>query len=240
MGFEYVYFALVFFLAGIGAELTGFGVATISMALLPFALPLSIAIPLVAVVSVIATGMIALHTKARGLTKYLYPILIGSVIGIVLGMFFLQFINEETLTIILGIFFITYALYSLSFKRNFLPMGRITGTVTGLFAGFFGASFSVHGPIIGLYSSSNGYLSKVERRGLIATYMFFSGLLIVLGHTLSGRMTTEVLLFTLLAIPFLLMGLLVGKQLFNKISVLWIKRCISIFILAAGIAFLFL
>jgi len=150
MSFEYAYFALVFFLAGTSVELTGFGVATVSMALLPFMLPLPVAIPLIAIISAIATGIVATQTKTRNLFKYLRPLLIGSALGIVLGMLFLNFIDEKLLRIALSVFLIIYALYGLFFKGHFLPNGRIFGTATGLLAGFFGASFNVHGPLVGL------------------------------------------------------------------------------------------
>ncbi|PIT92084.1 MAG: hypothetical protein COU08_04500 [Candidatus Harrisonbacteria bacterium CG10_big_fil_rev_8_21_14_0_10_42_17] len=238
MGFEYVYFAIIFFIAGIAPELTGFGVATISMALLPFLLPLSVAIPLVAIISTTATGIVALRTKTGNLFKYIRPLLVGSAIGVALGMVFLRLLDEQLLTVVLGIFLVIYALYGLFFKGHFLPTGNVTGTVTGLVAGFFGASFNVHGPLVGLYSSSNGDLSKTEIKDLMATYMFFTGLFTIVGHAISGRMSGEILVYALFALPFLLVGLAVGKRIFRKVNIVWIKRGIYLFVLAAGIAFL--
>ncbi|NCN52990.1 sulfite exporter TauE/SafE family protein [Candidatus Wolfebacteria bacterium] len=239
MGLEYIYFAIAFFIAGIAPELTGFGVATISMALLPFLLPLSVAIPLVAIISTTATGIVALRTKTKNILKYTRPLLIGSVIGVTLGMMFLHLLNEQLLMVILSIFLITYALYGLFFKGYILPTGNVTGTATGLVAGFFGASFNVHGPLVGLYSSSNDDLSKTEIKDIMATYMFFTGLFTVVGHTVAGRVTGEVLLYALFALPFLLIGLVVGKRIFKKVNIIWIKRGIYLFVLAAGVTLLF-
>jgi len=238
MSFEYLYFAIIFFLAGVVPELTGFGVATISMALLPFLLPLSIVIPLVAITSATATGIVALQTKTRNLLKYLRPLLIGSAFGVILGMVFLHLLNEKLLTTLLGIFLVLYALYGLFFKGHFLPKGKIVGTATGIVAGFFGASFNVHGPLVGLYSSSNDDLSKMEIRNLMATYMFFTGIFTIIGHTISGRISGDVLLYVLFALPFLLAGLMVGKAIFKKVRVIWVKRGIYLFVLAAGLALL--
>jgi len=238
MGLEYVYFAIIFFIAGIAPELTGFGVATISMALLPFLLPLSVAIPLVAIISATATGIVALRTKTRNLFKYIRPLIVGSAIGVTLGMVFLHLLDEQLLTVVLGIFLVVYALYGLFFKGHLLPTGNVTGTATGFVAGFFGASFNVHGPLVGLYLSSNDELSKTEVKDLMATYMFVAGLFIIVGHTISGRVSGEVLLYALFALPFLLAGLVVGKRIFKKVNIIWIKRGIYLFVLAAGIALL--
>ena len=239
MGLEQVFFAVIFFLAGITPELTGFGVATVSMALLPFILPLPLAIPLVAIISATATGIIAIETKTRGLLKYLTPLLVGSFIGVSAGMVFLRFIDEELLRTTLSVFLVAYALYGFFFKGHFLPVEKATGMVVGLFAGFFGASFNVHGPLVGLYSSSNGDLSKKQTKDLIATYMFSTGLFTIAGHTLSGRVTGEVLLYALFALPFLFAGMVVGKRMFKKVSALWAKRAVYAFVLVAGIALFF-
>jgi hypothetical protein len=238
MSFEYLYFAIIVFFAGVAPELTGFGVATVSMALLPFFLPLSVAIPLVAIISSTATGIVALRTKTRNLLKYLRPLLIGSAFGVILGMLFLYFLDEQSLTTILGVFLIAYSLYGLVFKGHFLPKGKIVGTATGIVAGFFGASFNIHGPLVGLYSSSNDDLSKIEIKDLMATYMFFTGLFTIFGHTIAGRISGNVLLYALFALPFLFAGLMVGRVIFNKINVIWVRRGIYLFVLAAGIALL--
>jgi hypothetical protein len=236
---EYLLFALIFFLAGITPELTGFGVATVTMALLPFILPLSLAIPLVAIISVAATGIVALQTKTHENAKYLLPLLIGSGTGVFLGMIFLKSIDENFLQIALGIFLTVYALYGLFFKGHFLPTGKTTGAITGLIAGFFGASFNIHGPLVGLYTSVNGQFSKKEIKDLIATYMFFTGFMTIIGHTISGRITGEVLLYVLFALPFLFAGLAVGTKIFPKIDLTRVKSGIYIFVLAAGMALLF-
>jgi len=235
---EYIILALIFILAGIVPELTGFGVAIVSMALIPFILPLSITIPLVAIISMIATGMVAFQTKTKGILKYLQPLLLGSIIGVTLGMSLLHFINEQLLTILLGVFLITYSVYGLFFKGHFLPTGKITGTITGIVAGFLGSSFNVHGPLVGLYSSSNNGLSKLETKDLMATYMSITGAFTVIGHSLAGRISSNVLFYVLISIPFLFLGLEIGKIIFKKINIIWIKKGIYLFVLMAGIAFI--
>jgi hypothetical protein len=234
-----IYLALIFFLAGIVPELTGFGVATISMAFLSFILPLTIAIPLVAIISVIATGIVAFQTKTSGIIKYVLPLFVGSVVGVLLGMIFLNLISEDILKLSLGIFLVFYAFFGIFLKGHFLPMGKVGGGVVGLIAGFFGASFNIHGPLVGLYSSSSNNLSKNQTKDLIATYMFATGILTVAGHTIFGRINGEVLLRVIFALPFILAGLAVGKRIFKKISIIWVKRGVYAFVLVAGIVLLF-
>ncbi len=239
MEWQYIYLMFVFFLAGVVPELTGFGVATVSMSLLPFVLPLYVAIPLVAIISMVSTGIVAFETKTSGLLKYILPLLLGSALGVFVGMLFLKVVDESSLRLALSTFLISYSLYGLLFKDHFFPFNRLTGVLTGSVAGFFAASFNIHGPLVGLYSSSNDSLSKLEIKDLLATYMFFTGLFTVAGHTISGRIGFEVLSYFLLAVPFLFLGLFVGKKIFDKINVFWVKKGIYFFVLAAGIILLF-
>lgn len=236
---EYILLALVVFLASIVPELTGFGVATVSMAFLPLFLPLELVIPLVAIVSVTATGIVALTTKSKEIIKYILPLVLGSVVGVILGMIFLELINEDILKTILGAFLMVYSLYGLLNKNTFFPSNKMIGGVVGLVAGFFASLFNIHGPLVGIYSSANKNLSKVQIKDLIATYMFFAGLFTVIGHSLSGRMTYDVLWRALFVLPFLLLGLVVGRKLFNKIDVRLIKKTVYIIIFFAGISFIF-
>lgn len=239
MNLEFLFLAIVFFVAGIVPELTGFGVASVSMAIIPLILPVTIAIPLVAIISTIATGIVFLQTKTRENIKYVTPLLIGSFFGIVLGMFFLKtIIDKDILKTALGIFLISYSVFGMFLKKYIWPTGKVSGVFVGLAGGFFGASFNIQGPLVGLYSSSNDSFSKTQTKGLIATYMFFAGFFTVIGHTISGRVTSDVLVYGLFSLPFLLLGLMVGNKIFKKISGEWVKRGIYLFVFFAGLTLL--
>lgn len=226
---------ITFVLAGIATELTGFGVATVSMALLPFFLPLSVVIPLVVGISTASTGIVALKTKTTGLWKHMTSLIIGSAIGIPLGLMLLDHVNEEILSKILACFLIIYSIYGLLKKQTFIKAGTIRSMIVGAMAGFSNALLSIHGPIVGLYSSSNRSFSRDETRDVIATYMFFAGVLTITGHFLRGAITKIVITNFLFALPFLFLGLFIGSKIFSKLNEKMVRKCIYIFILIAGV-----
>ncbi len=236
---EFVLVSLVFVLAGIGAEVVGFGISTISMALLPFFLPLEIAIPLVAIISIVATGMVAYRTKAKGLTEILVPLFVGSLFGIPLGLYFLQIVPERTLLLILGIILIFSSVYSLLGKEIEFNFNRVTGILVGFLVAVFGASINVNGPLVGMYFTADKRISKLKNKDLITTYMFFTGLFVVLGHYLVGRIDREVGVYTLIVLPALFIGLQLGRVIFDKIPVKILRIIIYLFVLVAGIRLLF-
>ena len=211
---ELIIVFFVFTLAGLVGALTGFGVATVAMILLPFFLPLSLALPVVAMASTLATGIIAVRTATPSIVRKVAPLLFGSAVGVSFGMLQLAQMDEQTLRIIIAAALLAIAVLGLMRKRiHFSPRKRY-GLVMGLLGGFFSASFNIHGPLVALYAAARGE-HKREMRGLIAVYMFLTGLFTVTGHALAGSVTIEVLRSFFLSVPFLLLGLLLGRRLFH-------------------------
>ncbi len=220
--------------------MVGFGISAISMAFLPLLMPLQITIPLVAMISLVATGIVAFRTKTKNLTPLLMPLFIGSALGIPLGMHFLQIVAEDTLLWILGVVLVLTSTYSLIGKKNKVKFNWQTGALVGLLAGSFGASINVNGPLIGMYSTKNEKLSKHKNKDLITTYMFATGLFVVAGHYLAGRITEPVVRYFVIVLPALFIGLQIGKTIFEKVPAQLLKTVVYLFVLAAGLKLMFL
>ncbi len=236
---QYIPLILVFILAGIEAEVVGFGISTISMAFLPLFIPLRVAIPLVAMVSLVATGIVSFRTKTKNLRRVLLPLLVGSILGIPLGLYFLKKVSEETLLVALGVILVFAGSFSLLGKKIKLKFDRQTGTLIGFLAGFFGASVNVNGPLIGVFSTKSGQFSKYENKDMTTTYMFVTGFFVVLGHYLAGRVTKEIFSYFVIVLPALLVGLQIGKNIFERIPEKLLKTIIYLFVLAAGLRLIF-
>lgn len=150
-------------------------------------------------------------------------------------MIFLDYIDEAVLALVFGVFLVLYAFYGLFFHKHFLPQNKTTGAVVGTAAGFFGAAFNIHGPLVGLYSADRRQQSKAEIKGLTAAYMFISGVFTVVGHAFYDRVTADVLWYALFSLPFLFFGLWVGTRFSHHLNSEWIKNGIYVFVLIAGV-----
>lgn len=238
---EYVFLILIFIIAGIVPELTGFGVATVSMALLPFLFPLTVAIPLVAVIQTLATGIISFQGNRKFAWRYILPLVFGAAAGIPFGILFFHVMNEDLLKLFLAIFLIVYALYGILKRRTIIPRNMTVSALVGVIAGFFNASFNIHGPLIGMYAFQNRNLSHRKNKEVIAVYMFIAGICTVAGHAIAGHFTKPVFALLPYAIPALLVGLYVGSHLFTRLqhNGRVLKAILYVFVLAAGIGLLF-
>src|SRR5690606_38363813 len=212
----FIAFPLICFFAGMLPAMTGFGVAAVSMAFLPFLLPLRLIIPVVAIISVIATGIVALRSSStHRIAHILTPVIVGSVLGVMLGSLTLHIIPDTILTGIVGSILFVYGLYGLLGNGVTISPRAWVGTIFGFFGGLSSAIFNIHGPLMGVYASGNARLTKYEVQALISSYMAITGSFTVLGHGLSGRITPEVLQYTAYALPCLLLGMIVGDRVFS-------------------------
>lgn len=162
---------------------------------------------------------------------------LGSAVGVTFGMYMLPRVPDELLQSILGIFLVSYALYGF-FGRQTIMLSRIHGSIMGAVAGFFSAFFNIQGPLVGLYVSEQDGKKKNEVKGVISTYMFVTGIFTIIGHTLAGRMTADVLQLTLFLLPFLIIGLWIGTKVYAKTNVRQVWLGILVLVLIAGMGLL--
>jgi len=65
--------------------------------------------------------------------------------------------------------------------------------------------------------------------------MFFTGILTVSGHLLTGRITKELIFLLPYVIPALILGISIGHKLFSKINGIYLKKIIYFFVLFSSL-----
>jgi uncharacterized membrane protein YfcA len=234
-----IFFLLIVTLAGAIPQIVGFGVATISMVLLSFIFPLPILLPLVAVLSTLSTGALLFKKNIFSVFNKVMPLLVGSLVGVTLGMIFLSSVSVSFLEFIFSLFLIIFSIFGLFFSNFSLKIKTFLSGVVGFVAGFLASLFNIQGPIVASYVSQDNSLNKVHLRNLIGLYMSFTGFFTIVGHIVAGRFTFFILDLSLISIPFLFLGSYIGSRIFKKISIIFLKRAIYIFIFIAGVVLLF-
>jgi len=126
---------LVVFLAAFTQSLSGFGLALVSMALLPSVIGLNMATPLVALVAVAIESVLLLRYREALDVRAIWRVVLAAVIGTPLGVLFLSRVDETLALRILGFVISGYAIYvfwGFKLRRVFLGIlsgagGRIVG-----------------------------------------------------------------------------------------------------------------
>ena len=236
------YILLIFFFAEIVRSAIGFGNALIAMPLLVLFLDLQTATPLFALaclpasIAIIATSWRDIHLKdARQL-------LIGSFVGIPVGIWVLNNVPREIGIGVLAVMIILYGIYSLwaSVKPQAVktsqppPENDRLAYVVGAISGVTTAAFNIGGPPAVVYGTFRRW-PPAHFRATLQSYFFISGTIVMFGHGLSGLWTREVLGLFLWTIPVTLTATFIGGRINQHIPQETFRRIINVFLIINGV-----
>ncbi|MEO1191328.1 MAG: sulfite exporter TauE/SafE family protein [Pseudomonadota bacterium] len=230
--------AAVFLLAGAVKGLVGFGLPTVSLALLTASLGLEAALALLLVPSLVTNLWQAVDGGAVGaLARRLWRFLLPATLAIPLGGLLLAALSPALVTAVLGLLLIVYAglgLAKLALQinaRRDLWAGPVAGLANGVLTGMTG-SFVVPGL---LYLQALGLPRDrlVQAMGLLFTLSTL-GLAVSLGGL--GLLDAELGLLSALAVLPALIGMRLGAAWRRRISETAFRRVFFLALLPLGAA----
>lgn len=212
----YVLICLIVFFAGFTQGLSGFGSILLSLPLLAIFLDIKTVIPLVALIALCITIVLLFQLRKHLDWQKIYPLFLGALPGIPIGVFFLKKLDKDLIQWILGIILISYSLYSLFFLSTKNRIREGWGYLFGFFSGCLGGALSAAGPAVIVYTSLQIW-SKDKIKVTLQGFFLVCGAIVVLFHALSGLTTTVVLRFFLASLPLMFLGTYTGSFFYGKI-----------------------
>lgn len=229
----YVLICLIVFFAGFTQGLSGFGSILLSLPLLAIFLDIKIVIPLVALIALCITIILFIQLWEHLDWKKIYPLFLGALPGIPLGVFFLKKLDKDLIQWILGVILISYSLYSLFFRSTNKRMRKGWGYLFGFFSGCLGGALSAAGPPVIAYMSIQTW-SKDTIKVTLQGFFLVSGAIVVFFQALSGLTTIVVLRYFLVSLPLMFLGTYTGSIFYGKIREEHYKRVILILLAFLG------
>lgn len=225
---------LVIFLAVFSQSLSGFGVALVSMSMLPSLLGIQAATPLVALVAITleTTLLIRYHTSLS--LKAVRPLIMATVVGIPIGVLVLRKIDEEIALTVLGIVITSYALYALLNLR--LPHLRhpLWAYLAGLLSGLLSGGYNTGGPPVIIYGNARRWQPSEFKSNLQGLFVV-NDILVVTSHALSGNFTPEIWRIYFAALPVIALGILLGVSLDRYLNPAIFRKLVLILLVILGI-----
>ena len=211
----------------------GFGDAVLAMPLLVLFIDLKTATPLVA----LAAGTIALcilisHWKNVRIESA-WRLVLSSLAGIPLGLYLLNHLNEELMKLLLAGLIILFALINLTGPQRLVIRSERYAYLFGFTAGVFGGAYNTNGPPVVLYGLLRRWSPGSFRATLQGDFLP-TGLLILIGHGISGLWTGQVLFSYLCALPVILPAIWIGAVVNRTIPEGKFDRIIYLFLLLIG------
>lgn len=171
-----------------------------------------------ALLGTVAILPLTLEVRRRIRLRKVVPLVLGSLLGIPVGIVILDRIHPEALKIMVAAVVIAASLVVYFAPRMRLERGGVgSPLLAGILSGMLRASTSMGGPPAVLYILSREREMEEFRSTLLAFFLP-SSLLTVLGLAIVGRVTPEVLATSAVALPALALGLLAGAWLRSRVQ----------------------
>jgi uncharacterized protein len=224
--------ALIFGVRGFGAALVTIPLAT-HLVSLKFALALFVLVDLAAAVSV---GLENPRNAVRSEWTRLVPMILA---GTALGVTLLVNLPRAVGMLLLGIFVIGFALYTLRPHAHQRIVSSGWAWVAGFAGGITSTLFGAGGPPYAIYLSQRG-LTKEQFRATLGLATLTSISVRLVAFVLTGLLLdAKVWLTALAAVPGCLLGIWIARRIFARISRDALMRAVAVLLLASGASLIF-
>jgi hypothetical protein len=228
---------LAFLLGGIVKGVVGMGLPTVALAVIGSATGLHEAVPLLVIPTFATNVWQALFGgHLRALVRRFWPVLVGTVVGVVPGTWILFTFSALTMNTVLGVVLAVYALLGLARLRVAVPpraepvLGPLAGASSGL---ILGATGTLVVPV-GLYFEA----LKLEKDAFIqAMGLSFAVSTLALGFALAGQnaLGVEAFLLSSAALIPAALGMYGGQLVRSRLSPEAFRRWVFVALLALGL-----
>lgn len=225
----------IYFLGGFAKGAVGFALPLITVSLLPFVLPVEVAL---AVNAAILPAMNVYQSAQSG--NYLepprrfWPMFVGIAAGVPVGAALISSVEPETMILFIGTFVTLFSAYLMINPRLRIPprAEKPAAGIAGLLAGTIGAMATTHGPVFVTFLVGVG----AERRlmmAALAQFFLISGILIAGSFFFVGILTGDRLLLALLCAVPAGIGQWLGNRLADLVPAQRFRRIVlgALFIL---------
>ncbi len=235
-GLTWTVFALAAFVGGFVSGFSGF-----AMGLIVSGVWLHIITPLQTAVLIAGYGLL---TQGYGIIKLrhalnwraVWPLALGSAVGIPVGVYLLTYIDPTLLRGTVGGVLITYSVYSL-LRPAIGPLMIGTGgdLLIGFANGILGGLTGLGGVISTISCQWRGWPKDVQR-AVFQPVLFVAFVVISVAQAVAGSITADTLTLYGLGVPFMLAGLWSGFKLFGKINDETFRKTVLALLLLAGLS----
>jgi uncharacterized membrane protein YfcA len=163
-----------------------------------------------------------------------WPLAVGTVIGIPIGVSILAYLNPSYLRFGVGVLLVLYATYGLA-RPVFAPMkiGAGADIAIGLSNGLLGGLTGLGGVISTISCQWRGW-PKDMQRAVFQPVLFVAFVVISVSQIVAGTITKDTLALYALGVPFMVAGLWSGFKLFGKIDDETFRKTVLVLLLFAG------
>jgi uncharacterized membrane protein YfcA len=235
----------VLFLGGTFAAALVAGLGGFAFAIVAAAMWLYILTPLQTAILIMGLGLVVQGYSVWKLRhaldrRRLTPLLIGTALGVPLGVFALAHADPRYLRLGTGVVLVLFSLYSL-LRPSLRPI-KAAGFPGDLGAGFLngvlGGATGLAGIVAVIWCQLRGW-AKDQQRAVFQPVVVATFALSAIWLGVQGSISRQVLLLFVAALPVLLAGTWLGLKLYGKLDEAQFRKIVLVLLLASGVVLLF-
>jgi len=238
---DYIYVLFAVFMASFLKGLTGMGFSTLCVPLLCLRFPITTAMPIVIIPSVISN--LTVMREAGDFKKVLmqFKLLYIAVFpGLVFGLFILNNIKNDDAKLVLGITLLLYSIWGMAksdFRlndKNEKLLKIPTGFLTGLINGVTGSQVMPLLPyMLSVRLSTNELVQAVNISFTMSSFVMLTGL------SFSGFVNIQVIFSAVVSLISVFVGVKIGAGIRRRVKEGMFKKFVLIFLMIAALLMIF-
>jgi uncharacterized membrane protein YfcA len=229
-------FALATFLGGFVSGFSGF-----AMGIVVSGIWLHIITPIQTAALIAGYGLL---TQGYGIAKLrhelswqdIWPLTLGTAIGIPIGVMLLTHINPSYVRLGVGVLLVLYAVYSLA-RPPFGPfrIGAPADVAIGIGNGLVGGLTGLGGIVSTISCQFRGW-SRDKQRAVFQPVLFAAFVIIAISQFVVGSYTVETVKLYGIGLPFMVAGIWIGFKLYGTINDETFRKTVLILVLLGGLS----
>lgn len=226
--------ALVIFAGYLIFGVTGFGASPITVPVLVHVLPITLVLPLAALLDLSSGLALGFHTRRQADTRELLMLVPFTLLGLTLGVTLLVRLPRNITLLALGVFVLIYALYVMLRRGATDRVSRWWAAPAGFTGGVVGALFGMGGPPYVAYITGR-VPDPSAQRATIAQMVILNVGLRVIAFALAGLFASGALWIAVgLSLPVAWLGVWVGNRVHLRTAPPTVARVIGGVLLLTG------
>ncbi len=227
----------VIFLASFVMGLTGFGIALVAMAFLPWLMSPVTAIVVLTLYALVFSVVVVVQLRRDLTPRALVDLLIGTVVGTPVGVWVLASLPVTALNRLIGLVLVIIVVLEVRGTMPARLVGRGWGLGTGFLAGLLGGAVGTPGPPVIVYATTQGWSPRTMKANTMGFFVANQGVILI-GYWWADLFTREVATVSVaFALPALA-GVGAGVALFGRLDPVRFRRIVFALLLVSGLILL--
>lgn len=231
---NYILFFLVVLITNIIQGITGFAGTVLAMPFSILLLGIDVAKPVLNIVTIVACGIIVIKSYKHIVWNEFFKMSIIMLIGVFIGEYLYSIFSVDILLTIYAVFVIIIALKGLFVTKEFNLCEAVLITIV-LAAGIIHGMFISGGPLLIIYAVKK-IKNKEQFRATLSPVWIVLNVYILTKQLIGGVINATIMETVVIAIPALLIGVIIGNRLAEKMSQKAFLKLSYILLLISGVS----